>query len=247
MNKNCIYLICFKPNDLWFDFLSKFTKYDIYIIVDDNSTDYKEPYSTFSNINIIQINNEECKKNGFINMNFTVKKEITAWEKSLYYFSTINTEYKKVWFFEDDVFFYDEESLLHIDSKYDNPDLLSNSYTENVDGNKDDWQWHRIDIRFQPPYYNAMACCVRISSNLLSKIRNYANEHHTLFFLEALFPTICKVNNMKYDTPTEFKNIVYMRTYEDTDIDENNLCHPVKDIAKHKYYRDMLKTKLYIG
>jgi hypothetical protein len=175
-------------------------------------------------------------------MNFIIKKEITAWEKSIYYFSTINTEYEKVWFFEDDVFFYNEESLLHIDLKYDNYDLLSNSYTENVNGNKNDWMWNSIDIRLQPPYYSAMVCCVRISSNLLSKVKNYANEYHTLFFLEALFPTICKVNNMKYDTPTEFKNIVYTKNYADRDIDKNNLFHPVKNMTKHNYYRNMLKN-----
>jgi len=238
----CVCLICYKPNDIWIDFLSKFTKYDIYIVIDDNSADYKKQYSVFSNINIIQINNEECKKNGFTNMNFIMKKEITAWEKSIYYFSTINTEYEKVWFFEDDVFFYDEESLLHIDSTYDNSDLLSNSYTENVNGHKNNWHWNSIDIRLQPPYYAAMVCCVRISSKLLSKIRNYANEYHTLFFLEALFPTICKVNNMKYDTPTEFKNIVYTKNYADRDIDKNNLFHPVKNMTKHNYYRNMLKN-----
>jgi hypothetical protein len=245
MNKNnCIGLICYKPNDIWIDFLSKFTKYDIYIIIDDNSIDYKEQYSIFSNINIIQINDEECKKNGFINMNFIMNKEITAWEKSLYYFSTINTEYKKIWFFEDDVFFYDEESLLRIDSKYDNSDLLSNYYYENINGDRNYWNWKYIDIQLQPPYYCAMVCCVRISSNLLSKIKSYANEHNTLFFLEALFPTICKVNSMNYDTPTEFNNIIYRKNYEDTDIDEINLFHPIKDIAKHKYYRDMLNKKL---
>jgi hypothetical protein len=245
MNNNCVCLICYKPNDIWFDFLSKFTKYDIYIIIDDNSIDYKGQYSKFSNINIIQINDEECKKNGFVNMNFTIKKDITAWDKSIYYFSTINTKYNNIFFFEDDVFFYDEETLLHIDSKYDNSDLLSRFYSENLNGHKNDWNWKNVHIKFSPPYYYAMVCCVRISSNLLSKIKNYANEHNTLFFLEVLFPTICKINNMKYDTPIEFNNIVYRKDYQDKDIDENNLFHPVKNISKHKHYRDMLKTKLY--
>jgi hypothetical protein len=243
MEKICICLICYKPNDIWIDFLSKFTKYDIYIIIDDNSKDYKEQYCKFINIHIIQINNEECKKNGFINMNHMINKNITSWEKSIYYFSTINTEYNKFWFFEDDVFFYDEETLLHIDSKYDNSDLLSNSYLTNVNGHKNDWHWSRISIKFSPPYYAAMVCCVRMSSNLLSKIRNYANENSTLFFLEALFPTICKKYNMKYDTPNEFKNIVYKKNYEYKDINENNLFHPVKDVTNHKYYRDMLNKK----
>ena len=247
MNKYCVCLICYKPNDIWIDFLSKFTKYDIYIIIDDNSRDYKEQYSKFGNINIIQINDEECKKKGFVNMNFTINKDITSWEKSIYYFSTINTEYNKVWFFEDDVFFYDEKTLLHIDSQYDNSDLLSNSYSENISGHKNDWHWWRININFAPPYYYAMVCGVRISSNLLTKFKNYANEHNTLFFLEALFPTICKINNMKYDIPIEFKNIVYRHNYVNKDIDKNNLFHPVKDITKHKYYRDIINKKINVN
>jgi hypothetical protein len=246
MNKNCVCLICYDINDIWFNFLSKFTKYDIYIVVDDNKKDYKEQYYKFSNINIIQINNEICKKNGFINMNFIINKDVSAWEKSIYYFSTINTQYNNVWFFEDDVFFYDEKSLLQIDSKYYNSDLLSNTYHENIDGYKNNWQWHRIDIKFSPPYYAAMVCCVRISSKLLSKLRDYANKHNTLFFLEALFPTICKINNMKYDTPIEFENIVYRKNYENTYFDKKKLYHPIKDITKHVYYRNILNKKLYI-
>jgi hypothetical protein len=89
-----------------------------------------------------------------------------------------------------------------------------------------------------------MVCCTRISSNLLSKIRNYANEHHKLFFLEALFPTICKVNNMKYDKPTELINVDYEKKYKYSDIDKNNIFHPEKKIDMHKYYRDKLNNKL---
>ena len=76
-------------------------------MIDDNSIDYKERYSQFLNVNIIQIKDEECKSRGFVNMNFFINKDITSWEKAIYYFSTINTEYNKVWFFEDDVFFHD--------------------------------------------------------------------------------------------------------------------------------------------
>jgi hypothetical protein len=239
MNNNCVCLICYTPNDIWIEFLSKFTKYDVYIVIDDNSKDYKQQYSNFSNINIIQIDNEECKKNGFVHVtSVMINKDITGWDKSLYYFSTINRHYNKVWFFEDDVFFYNEETLLRIDFKYDNSDLLSNSYVENTNGNKNEWHWYVIDIKFPPPYYCAMVCCTRISSNLLSKFRNYANEYNTLFFLEALFPTICKVNNMRYDTPIEFENIKFIKDYKD--IDKNNIFHPEKNVSRHKDYRVML-------
>lgn len=240
MNKTCVCLICYKPNYVWVEFLSKFTKYDVYIIVDDNSKDYKEQYCKFTNVNIIQINNHDCRKNGFVDMNFTIAKEISSWEKSMYYFSTINTEYNKVWFFEDDVFFNDEGSLLRIDAQYENSDLLSNHYVENVSGEKNSWHWHRININFSPPFYTGMMCCVRISSNLLFKLKKYANENNTLFFLEALFPTICKKYNLQYDTPSEFKHIYYRKDFIETDINENNLYHPIKDIDKHSYYRGLI-------
>ncbi len=136
-------------------------------------------------------------------------------------------------------FFYNEETLLTIDSKYDNSDLLTNRYYENKNGDKNTWHWGRIDIKFPPPYYCAMVCAIRISSALLSKIKDYSDEHNTLFFLEALFPTICKINNMKYDTPPEFNNIVYRRNYNDADINKYELFHTVKDITKHKHYRDI--------
>ena len=41
-------------------------------------------------------------------MNYTIKKIITSWEKSIFYFSYIETKYENVWFKEDDVFFNDE-------------------------------------------------------------------------------------------------------------------------------------------
>jgi hypothetical protein len=241
-NKNCICLICYKPNDIWIDFLSQFIEYDIYIMIDDNSKDYKEQYFKFNNINIIQINDEECINNGFVNMNNIFIKKLTSWDKSMYYFSTINTIYNNVWFFEDDVFFYNEQTLINIDSKYPKLDLLSNYYTENITGEKNDWHWSLIDINFKPPYYYAMVCCVRISTNLLSKIKDYANEYNTLFFLEALFPTICKKYNLLYDTPYEFKEIYYRTFFEDKNFNKNNFYHPVKDITKHIYYRNMLKN-----
>jgi hypothetical protein len=48
---------------------------------------------------------------------------------------------------------------------------------------------------------------------------------------------------MKYDTPTELKNILYRKNFEDTDINEEFVFHPVKDISKHIHYRDMLNKK----
>ena len=243
MKKNCVCLICHKPNDIWFEFLSTFTKYDVYIVIDDNAKDYKKHYEKYININIIQVQNEECIKTGFMNTCYiTIRKNVTGWSKALYYFSEINTEYDQVWFFEDDVFFYNEVSLTNIDSKYMKSDLLSSCYGENATGDKSYGHWKKIDINFSPPYYGAMICSVRTSKDLLSKIKDYANKHKTLFFSEALFPTICKHYNLQYDTPNELINIVYRRDYKDRDINKFNLYHPVKNMPTQKRYREMLNN-----
>ena len=143
---------------------------------------------------------------------------------------------------EDDIFFYDEETLLRIDSKYDNSDLLSRKFNNTYkSGSRDFWFWRSISINFKPPYYRCMVCGIRVSPKLLYKIRDYANRNKKLFFLEALFPTLCKRNNMIHNTPSEFKNIIFRKNHEDKDINENDIFHPVKDITKHKEFRELFK------
>ena len=239
----CICLICLNPNNIWIEFLSTFTKYDIVIIIDDNSIDYKIKYNNYTNIKFIQIENEECNKNGFINMNFCINKKISGWDKAIFYFANINTTYNNVWFIEDDVFLYDENTLLNIDTKYNDSDLLTSIYKENSTGHKNDWHWEKINIKLSPPYYYAMVCATRISKTLLSKIKDYATEYKTLFFLEALFPTLCKSNNLQYDIPDELHTIIYRKIYTIEDINKINLYHPVKDKTKHKLYRNKLDEK----
>lgn len=240
MNNSCVCLITLKPEETWLDFLSKFTSYPIYIIVDDNSVNYKELYARYSNIHIIQIENQACKDAGYNNVNFLVKKEISGWAKAIYYFSVVNTSYNNVWFFEDDIFFQNEKTLIDIDSKYSDSDLLSNNYGENTTGEKGTWLWRNITIQFPPPYYCAMVCSVRMSKAMLSAIKDYATEHKTLFFIEALFSSLCKKNGLKYDTPSELTTIVWQKNFINSDINSTNLFHPVKDLAKHVYFRSLV-------
>jgi hypothetical protein len=243
MNEKSVCLICRTPNTLWLEFLSTFKAYDIYVIVDDNSKEYKFP--EYSNIHIIQINNSECEHSGFCNTCLTLRKKLTGWGKALYYFSSINSNvYNYIWFFEDDVFFNSEETLTNIDTQYINSDLLSSKYFVNETGHTSNWHWRDVHIKnFSPPYYCAMICCVRMSKELVSKIKEYAYEHKTLFFTEALFPTLCMQYNLQYDTPDELTNVVFQKDYIDEEIHKINVYHPVKDITKHTYYRNkLLKT-----
>ena len=242
--QKCLCILCFEPNVIWLDFLQTFIEYDIYIIIDDNSTDYNNIYKQYTKINFIQISNDDCKINGFVCVNLIgVHKEISAWEKSFYYFSFINTTYDNIWFLEDDVFFYNEQTLIKIDSKYINQDLLSNTYEKNRHGQRKYWHWNDINIKFSPPYYNCMCCAVRISKNLILKIKEYASCHKTLFFLEALLPTLCKKYNLIYNTPKELIYITFRGKYTIKDITTIHLYHPLKNINIHTEFRKELLEK----
>uniref|UniRef100_A0A6C0B9F3 Nucleotide-diphospho-sugar transferase domain-containing protein n=1 Tax=viral metagenome TaxID=1070528 RepID=A0A6C0B9F3_9ZZZZ len=232
---HAICLITFRPNKIWCDFLNVFNKYKIFIIVDDNKLDLCDFKNNYKNINFIQIENEKCKLNGYINTNFVIRL-ISGWDKALYYFGVEDTSYDYIWFMEDDVFLYNEDTIINIDNKYINDDLLSNSYSKNSDGNKNTWHWALINIQYPPPYYKGMMCAVRFSNNMIKCINDYAIKNKTLFFLEALFPTIAIKNNLKYSTPQEF-NIYWRHDFEKKDINNNNLYHPVKDLNNHINFR----------
>jgi hypothetical protein len=232
--------VCFKPPAQIIEFLSTFKNYDIYIVVDDNSVDYKS--LNRPNIQIIQIHEKDCYDTGFIHLTSLTFHKVTAWDKAVYYFSTLNKSYETIWFIEDDVFFYNEQTLLNIDAKYPTSDLLTARYIENATGHKNDWHWHRMTIHIPPPYYCAMVCACRLSKGLLVKIKEYAARYKTCFFIEALFSTICKQSNLLYDTPSELVNIVYRRDYTEKDIDTSGLYHPIKDIAKQITFREYLSS-----
>jgi len=243
--KNIICLITVIPKEIWCEFLNQFKNYNIFIIVDDNNFNLSNFINNYKNITFIQIEDSKCKLNGFIDTCFTLHKLITGWEKALYYFA-VEYQYnnhKFIWFIEDDVFFYNENTIIQIDEQYINDDLLSNDYRINSDGNKNIWLWNRINIQYSPPWYEGLMCVARFSNNMLKCILEYAKKYKTLFFLEALFPTTAIKNNLKYSTPIEFTHIypgpIYGPGFKEKDINKTNLYHPVKDLNQHINFRQL--------
>ena len=244
--KNKLALICFRPNDIYLEFLNKFSNYEVYIIIDDNSVNYTALYfSKYTNLTFIQMPDKLCKQYGFTNVNkIGVKKLISGWDKALCYFAlNFKNSNSNVWFIEDDVFFHNEETLLKIDTKYPYFDLLANSDFKQAT-NKNDWLWPRIQIAFEGPYYCGMVCATRLSPNVLEEIRLYAAINKELFFLEALLPTL---SNTKTNTkvkkcccPDELKTVVFRHNYNYEEVtNKNNIYHPVKDILKHQEFRNL--------
>jgi len=238
MHALCI--ITFIPSKVWCDFLNLFSEYKIFMVVDNNNFDLYDFISNYKNINFIQLEDIKCNLHGYTNTNFLVmNKIISGWDKALYYFGIEDTNYDFIWFLEDDVFFDNEDTLLQIDNQYINDDLLSNSYEINTDGNKNTWHWAGINIHYSPPYYSGMMCAVRFSYRMMECINNYAKEQNELFFLEALFPTLAIKNELKHNSPDEMNTIYYRFEFNEEDINEKKLYHPVKDVNKHIYFRKL--------
>jgi hypothetical protein len=237
-------LITYKPNHklIYLDFINKFINYDVYLIIDDNCGDYTILKETYKNITFVMLDNNVCLEAGYKNSNFiALKKLISGWDKAIYYFTNINTQYKNVWFSEDDVFFNSENTLLTIDNKYKDYDILCNSSYD--EAKLHEWLWKYIKIQFPPPYYCGMMCIIRLSDDYLKNVIKYVNQNETMFFLEAFFPTIAKHYNMKiFESPSEFITV----TYRDRLISQNiiekkeNLYHPMKIIQKHINLREMI-------
>ena len=252
--KNCVCLLAKKPSDYWIEFLSTFKKYDVYIVIDDNTIDYSSQYKQHKNINIIQIKEQECENQGFKNLSyctyFNGYKPVDVWEKACYYFSNKNTTYDNVWFIEDDVYFYNEDVLLNIDKKYESSDLLANgkTYDINKDGFKSNWHWRKMDINLEPPYHCTMVFASRLSKSLLWYINDYAVSNNELFFSEASFPTLCLNYGLIYDKPPQLDTVIYSVDnviYNGVitpklDINRESLFHPVKDLNYMKKLKSIL-------
>ena len=245
--KKCAFVIVtYKPDTKkeLLDFATTFTHYDVFVIVDDNSHDYAELRETYKTLTFIQVNNEICSNSGMKNTStMTLKKDVTGWDKALYWFAFVNTKYDYIWFSEDDVFFYNEQTLVNIDTKYNGADLLCNSSFD--EGKLNEWLWNRISISFSPPYYCGMMCICRMSRKMIESLKDYAVKNNTVFFLEALFPTIAKKYNLEcVHSPCEFDTVTWQNQHPIYAFCTDKLYHPMKVMSEHIKLRSHLREKI---
>ena len=249
--KKAIALIVKEPDEIYLDFLTTFAKgpvntfvnYDIYIIIDsDKDLTAITSIAKYKNLNFIQLTDDHCINKGFQNVNYIgIKKLISGWDKALLFFSVIiPLKYEHVWFIEDDVFFLKEQVLLDLDLLEPSADLIANcdfdknNVTTNKSTNKE-WLWSIIDIQIPKPWFAGMMCIARLSNTLLQCIRWYAAKYNTLFFLEALFPTITSHFSLSYAQPKELETVTYRDVFLEDDLTrlETHFFHPMKDLNKH--------------
>lgn len=227
--KKCIALLTNIPNIIWIEFLNNFINYDIFFIINSNNINYSEIYSKkYNKINFIQINNNVCLTKGYINS--TYDEKISSFDKALYYFIELNNNYDYVWFINENCFFNSEETLLKLENKYQNEDLLIIKPIKTQIGifNK------KIrGIIF--PYYLSLFFCNRLSKNILSEIKNYLIENLVLNNADILITNLAIKNNYLVENPEEFINN-YENLINNLNIDY--IYNNFNDINLHKIIRD---------
>ena len=261
-NKKAICILSTKLTDVLYRFVTDLKNkdtnhlYDYYICV-DKTLDNKdfEKYNQ-NDINIINIEDKIPESYGFKGSVLYFPTKACSRDKGLYYFSIVNTSYNHTWFIEEDVFFYNLNTIIRMDNQYNNSyDLLLRDITIKKENKNLDWHWSRVNGKINLPWACGMICVIRISKILLEKIKEYALKNKTLFLDEALFSTIALHNNLKINTPVEFSTI-YDSDW--TKMNENNwdknklnskinrdiFLHPVKNLDEHIPYREMIKNSI---
>jgi len=242
-NDIAIVLITRYPNNIWLNFLNNFNCYYIYVSIDNTSRDFTNLFDkTKSKVTFIQMSDDFCKSNGYQNALIPTgnipNKPTTAWDKALFYFCLIRSNYKHVWFIEDDVFFLKESVIENIDNNYNDSDLLTPFNDINTNGTMSGWEnWYTIAGKMNTPWSRSMVCACRLSNRLLKLIKQYANEKKTLVYHEVFFNTLAYQNNYKIDNPTELSTVHYNTRWNENELNLNHFYHPIKNIKIHNKLR----------
>lgn len=251
-NTIALCLLCRRPTETWCSFLSTIhengtnsdgCKYDVFVMADFlRGNGARHWQKRFPMITFCTVSSYGARKHGFTNMNFLMQRDVTAWEKGLYYFAFYKTGYRHIWFFEDDVFIPTETTIPNLDGRYPHSDLLSKRCSKTTVAQPWEWHWSNIAIPFSPPYFTGMMCIVRVSARFLSKIKEYAQQEGILFFLEAMFPSLVYHFDLVHDCPPEFVNVLYRHDFKAEDIQPTHLYHPIKDLDQHVVFREQLHS-----
>jgi hypothetical protein len=233
---NLILILCVKPNEALLNFAKSIEFCKVKIIVDDNSKNYNSRY-------VHQFSGKELEKRGYCNSNkgSHIKKNVIAWDKALFYLSTI--EFDKCIIIEDDVFVPDANILEKI-FDYEADLIVSRNEFRATDFK--DWHWINVEKAISRPHYSSMVCAICVSKALINEIDVFVQKNKTLFHIEAMFNTIAMQSKLKVICPKELQGIYAMAHFDMTDfkLNPNMLFHPVKLTQEHERYRRMLKSPL---
>lgn len=232
---------------LFAEMIAQATDIHPFIVIDDEKAHNNPLYSNSRLYSTIEIADKTCKKSGYRGANIDgksthIKKDIIAWDKMLYYFCELNTDFDFIWVFEDDVFIPSHMNIVNLHKKYSGFDLVVPRHAEKTD-NIPDWHWPHIFNAINPPYYYSMVCAVGLSRKMVEGVRNHVNRHRSLFHVEAMFNTLAVHNRLLVCPAKELRSVVWKG---DWNIDHfillpDNVFHPKKDVDDFHYYRNEIR------
>lgn len=225
-------------NQYWIDFLKAFTQYETYLVIDDYSTIHDK---IIEGVHIVQVDDETCKTHNYYkSSSWTNLKDIISWDRALYYFNHVETDYENIWFLEDDVFIMSEKTLIDIDNQHPQSDLLTSFHEINPTGDiYAGWDhWINVIHRIGTPWAHSLVCACRLSRRLMERVDNYLNDRH-LMIIEALFNTLAIHYNYIVSNPVEMATTIkYNVPCDYNNINTSYIYHPVKKIEDQIFIRN---------
>lgn len=263
-SSTAIVFLTFRPDSRQVVFYEQFAAlgYAVFVMVDDG--EYIIPAT--KHIRYLKVDEQKCLARGYVLLNPQIsgrkKIPVSAWEKALFFFGSTNQEYDHVWFLEDDVFIPNAELIPRIDYRHPTADLLCQSNRVNHFGELKSWDWWKwVPREVLPlPWAASMACAIRISRTLLTRIDKtlLANANkmaalHLLskqkrsdwkfLFIEFLFNTLALHHRLDVKLPNELSTVVFHKRWSRFELDSEHIYHPIKNISDYDNWRSLIRDR----
>jgi len=241
-----VFLCTAIPDKKWLDRISAIDSdgYEKHVVTDLESEKLPEKLiNKYPNIQFHQIHRVYVTVAGYWdgafadrnNLKFMAERNPCAWEKTLFLHKRWNWSemYEHVWFIEYDVMVPSTTTLSNIDKMYPTADLLCASH---IPQSQDPyWPWWSHSMYAKPtPLFHSMQSVFRGSTKLLNQIHSFAQANRKLFHLEIMLNTVAYHNQLSIETPVQLKKIVYRHDWTDTDVQKDELVHPIKDMEQQE-------------
>lgn len=217
---------------LWDHFLPFVDNYDVFVVTDT-------PFDTTgldSRIRHVYIDNKTCELHGYTGSCIaTIPKPIVSWDRALCYFTClVDHPYEHVWFIEDDCLIPRPETLVRLDTKFPRFDLLCRDNNSQV-SNREWMHWPEVTRVLGPKdLHHSLVCICRSSKELLKRIGQDIQHRRQVGFIEGLFTTIAKRNELSVQTVEEFETITweprYWESLQRNQVDWKCVYHPIKQM-----------------
>ena len=245
--KQAVCLIAKIPSRVWLEFLNSFKQYDVYVCTMVAHTECANLYSEiYPKVHFVQVDNAACAHSGYKNFSQikdTCSDVITEIDKAYFYFVFYNKSYDRVWMISDEAFFYNEDVLTRIDSRYPTTNYLTGYHYERCVKPHDDY-WPHLKcgdyyengkkIHLEPPFYKSYPVVSRLTKESLRVLREYIYKVGSGFFYEVMITTLMKQQNISYEVVEALTTVVPSgwENWKYCDINTQDVFNPVP--VKHQ-------------